>query len=243
MILFYLVFPLVVACTAFYSVMTVIVRPIDPRDRIYHGIMKQWAHVLLFLLRVKVETSGREHIRKEENYIYIANHASYLDIIAICAAVPDDVLFVYKEELTKVPIWGWSLKISPLIMVRRSDPRQAMRSIELAAQEIRERGTSVAVFPEGTRSYDGVLGEFKRGGFLLAARTGVPLVPLAIRGSHLLLPRGEWKVRPGKIEVEIGKPIASKQDMNRNEERVIQEETRVRLEQMLNGKQQAVRQG
>ncbi|MCE2503455.1 MAG: 1-acyl-sn-glycerol-3-phosphate acyltransferase [Chlorobi bacterium] len=235
MILFYLSIPLVVLVTVIYSILAAITRPIDRNVRIYHALMRQWSCLLLILLRVRVRTSGREHLTPGTPYIFIANHASYLDIIAIGVSLPEGGLFVYKEELTKIPIWGWSLKMSPFIMIRRTDPRKAMESIEGAARDIRERGESVVMFPEGTRSTDGKLGEFKRGGFLLATKTGVPLVPLVICGSQPLMPRDDWRVRPGHIEVQIGKPIPGRSDLNRNEERELQERLHTTLISMLEG--------
>lgn len=235
MVLFYLAVPFVVVVTVVYSILAVVTRPIDGSARIYHGLMKGWSRILLFLLRVKVGVRGAERLRPGGTYIFIANHQSYLDIIVIGAALPDGALFVYKEELTKIPIWGWSLKHSPFIMIRRSDARDAMRSIERAASEIRERGQSVVIFPEGTRSVDGTLGEFKRGGFLLAAKTGVPLAPLAILGSHALMPRGDWRVRSGSVNVIIGDPIPGRADLNRNEERELLENVRNQLTDMLEG--------
>ena len=233
MLIFYLAVPLVVIVTVIYSILAVVTRPFDRNIRIYHALMRQWSRILLFLLRIKVKAIGREHLEKDVPAIFIANHASYLDIIAIGVALPQGALFVYREELTKVPVWGWSLRYSPFIMIRQADPRKAMESIETAAREIRERGQSVVIFPEGTRSKDGELGPFKRGGFLLAARTGVPLVPLAIQGAHRLMPRGGWKVRPGEIVVRIGEPVPGRPDLNRNEERELQESLRNHLLEMI----------
>lgn len=233
MVLFYLAVPFVVLVTVFYSILAVITRPFDRNARIYHALMKQWSVALLILLRIKINVRGVENLQDGSPYIFIANHSSYLDIIAIGKALPEGALFVYKEELTKVPVWGWSLKGSPFIMIRRADARDAMRSIEQAASEIRERGESVVIFPEGTRSFNGELGEFKRGGFLLAAKTGVPLVPLAIRGSNRLLPRNDWRVQPGTIDVVIGAPNPGQKDLNRNEERALQTALRDQLSEML----------
>ena len=233
MILFYLSIPFVLLVTIFYSIVAAITRPFDRSAKIYHSLMKQWSWLLLLILRVKVHVYGREYLQSEASYLFLANHASYLDILAIGVALPEGGLFVYKEELTKIPIWGWSLKISPFIMVRRTDPRKAMESIEEAAKEIRDKGQSVVIFPEGTRSADGKLGEFKRGGFLLATKTGVPLVPLAIRGSQQLMPRNDWKVRSGHIEVHIGKPVPGRSDLNRNEERALQGKLHTTLSSML----------
>lgn len=233
MFLFYLAVPFVLVVTIFYSILAAVTRPVDRSARIYHSLMRQWSRALLFLLRVKVTVRGTERLAPGTPYLFLANHSSYLDIIAIGTALPEGGLFVYKEELTKIPIWGWSLKRSPFIMIRRADARDAMRSIERGAEEIRQRGQSVVIFPEGTRSADGMLGEFKRGGFLMAAKTGVPLVPLAIRGTQPLMPRDDWRVRPGRVQVIIGEPIPGRADLNRNEERALLETVRGRLLNLL----------
>lgn len=235
MLLFHLALPLVILVTISYSLLGVITRPIDRSGRLFHRLMHQWSSMLLWLLRVKVRVHGAERLDRRANYLYIANHSSYLDIIAIGARVPDDILFIYKEELTRIPVFGWCLKLSPFIMVRRSDPRQAMRSIDQAAEEIRERHASVVIFPEGTRSADGRLGEFKRGGFLLAMKTGVPLVPLAIQGSHKLLPRNDWRVRAGTIDVIVGEPVPGRMELTREDERTMQDRLHGELEEMLGG--------
>lgn len=196
----------VVLVTIFYSVIAALAMALRLGTGFYHRLMRGWSTLLLFFLRVGVEVRGLDHIDREKPYVFLANHSSYLDIIAIGRAIPGGALFVYREELTKVPIWGWSLRASPFIMISRSDARNAMRSIEKGAADIRTEGESVVIFPEGSRSADGGLTEFRRGGFLLAALSGVPLVPLALHGAGRLLPRGDWVVKPGRITVEIGRP-------------------------------------
>ncbi len=205
----------VVVITVVFSIVAALAMLLRLGTGTYHRLMRSWSSLLLFFLRIRVEVRGRERIDPERPYVYLANHASYLDIIAIGRAIPGGALFVYKEELTKVPIWGWSLRASPFIMISRSDARTAMRSIESAAGEIERQGESVVIFPEGRRSPDGKLTEFRRGGFLLAALSGVPLVPLALHGAARLLPRGGWRVKPGTITVEIGTPHELGQDPDR----------------------------
>lgn len=225
----------VILVTIVYSIGAAVTRLFDRSNRVYHAMMRSWSRILLWLLRVRVEASGLDRVDPSKAYIFLANHTSYLDIVAIGAVLPGGGLFVYKEELTKVPVWGWSLRASPFIMIRRADPRDAMRSIERAAEDIREMGESVVIFPEGTRSVDGAVQPFRRGGFLLAAKTGVPLVPLAIRGADRLLPRGEWRVKPGTIRVEIGHPVPTPESLSRAEERELQEELFRELSRMVGG--------
>jgi 1-acyl-sn-glycerol-3-phosphate acyltransferase len=196
-------------------------------------MQRKWSKVLLRMLRVKAVAHGVERNDPSVTYIVVANHASYLDIPVLVSTLPIDLAFVFKEELTKVPFWGWSLLFSPHIKIHRSDPRNAIAAIEEAAGEIRSGRASVVIFPEGTRSVDGTLGEFKRGGFMLATRTGVPILPVAIRGSHLLIPRTDWRVRPGTVEIFVGEPIDIDSGITRERERAVQAETRRQLEEML----------
>jgi 1-acyl-sn-glycerol-3-phosphate acyltransferase len=233
MFTFYLAAIPVAIVTVAYSTLAVITRSFDRSGAVYCRLMRQWSHVLCALLRVRVEVSGLEHVDPNLPYVFLANHRSYLDIIAIGVALPQGALFVYKEELTKIPVFGWSLRLSPFIMVRRSDPRQAMQSIEQAALDIRRKGRSVLIFPEGTRSTDGTLGPFKRGGLALATRAGAPIVPVAVSGSGSLMPKGSLSVRPGSVHVTIGEPVHIEEKIDRALERQVQQEVRDEIARML----------
>jgi 1-acyl-sn-glycerol-3-phosphate acyltransferase len=175
---------------------------------------------------------GAENLDPGRNYVFLPNHSSYLDIPVLGATVPQPFRLIFKEELTKVPIWGWALLVSPHIRIKRTDARDAMASIERAAGEIHD-GASVVIFPEGTRTATGQTGEFKRGGFLLATKSGVPLVPVAIQGTYELLSRHDRKVRPGSVELVIGRPIPNPGNSDRESERALQAEVRNQLISML----------
>jgi 1-acyl-sn-glycerol-3-phosphate acyltransferase len=229
---FYLVAPLVILVTIYYSLASILVTLVDRSGRHYHKMMRRWSKILLWLFGIRTSIRGAENIDGSTSYVYLANHSSYLDIIALGATVPDDMRFIFKKELTKVPVFGWTLAMGPYILIDRTDPRNAMASIEEAAAQIRD-GASVAIFPEGTRTPDGALGPFKRGGLMLATKSGVPMVPVAIRGTYRLLSRHDKKVRPGRVEVIIGTPIPGRQNITRAEEGALQVEIREQLERML----------
>lgn len=231
---FYLVMPFVALVTIYYSFASILAMRFDKSGRVYHRMMRRWSKILLWLFGIRASIRGAEHLDRSVNYVYLPNHSSYLDIIALGATVPDDMRFIFKKELTKVPVFGWTLAAGPYILMDRTDPRNALASIEEAAAQIRD-GASVVIFPEGTRTPDGTLGAFKRGGLMLATKSGVPMVPVAIRGTYKLLSRHDKKVRPGRVEVVIGTPIAGRRNPSRAEEQALQGEIREQLEGMLKG--------
>ncbi|HEY5615025.1 MAG TPA: lysophospholipid acyltransferase family protein [Bacteroidota bacterium] len=197
-----------ILATLITSLVAFVVIPFDRSGKTYHSAARQWAKVVLWIFSIKVTTKGLEHIDRSKHYVYVSNHASLFDIPAIFAAIPDDVRIVLKKELTRVPIWGWSLKWGPYISIDRDNAKDAMGSIDRAVETIRN-GASVLVFAEGTRSKDGKLQPFKRGAFALAARSGVPIIPVTINNSFAILPKGTFNVRPADIEIVMDKPIES----------------------------------
>lgn len=229
---FYLVIPFVILLTIYHSFASMISIMIDRSGKGYHRVLRRWSRSLLWLFGIKTRLRGVENLDPSTHYVFLANHSSYLDIIALGATIPDDIRFIFKKELAKIPIFGWGLAMGPYILIDRTDARNAMASIEHAAGQIRE-GASVVIFPEGTRTPDGQLGPFKRGGLMLATKSGVPMVPVAIIGTYQLLSRHDSSVRPGDVEIIIGTPIAGRRDMNRAEETALQHELHARLEELL----------
>jgi 1-acyl-sn-glycerol-3-phosphate acyltransferase len=229
---FYLAVPFVVILAIFYSIAGVIATLVDRSGGLYHVMFQQWSKATLWLFGIRVRMRGAENLDPGCNYVFLPNHSSYLDIPVLGASMPQPFRLIFKEELTKVPIWGWALLVSPHIRIKRTDARDAMGSIERAAREIHD-GASVVIFPEGTRTATGELGEFKRGGVLLATKSGVPLVPVAIQGTYPLLSRHDRRVRPGSVELVIGKPIPNPGNLDRERERALQAAVRSQLVDML----------
>ena len=137
----------------------------------------------------------------------MGNHQGNFDIHALTVAIPRRFAWVAKEELFRIPLFGPAMRRAGYIPLDRSDGRKALKSMRLAAERI-AAGTSVVIFPEGTRTKDGALLPFKRGAFMLAARAGVPIVPFTINGSMERNPRNRLELHPGTISVSFQAPVA-----------------------------------
>jgi len=171
-----------------------------------HRVGRIWARIALRAAGVKVRVGGRGHIPRGEPVVFACNHASQFDIPVVYAALPVQFRFLVKKELFRIPLFGLAMRRTGYIPVDRAGGKAALRSLEEAAARIRE-GTSVVIFPEGTRSPDGRLRPFKAGGILLAVKAGCRVVPVAVSGSHRILPKGTLKVRSGEVRVGIGPAV------------------------------------
>lgn len=181
---------------------------------LFHGSGKSinrisllWASIILKTGGVRLKVTGLDRLDRNQQYIFMANHQSALDIPVLVQSLRDFQLkWMVKRSLVFVPFFGWALWISRQITVDRTDRSKGPAILKRAKEKIKE-GVSVAIFPEGTRSVDGHLLPFKKGGFLLALKTRTPVVPITINGSGALLPRGDWRIRAGVIEVIVSPPI------------------------------------
>ena len=172
-----------------------------------HLLGRLWGNLNLRTAGVSVTVYGLERIDREKPYVFVANHQSTFDIFAILGRLPVQFRWLAKQELFAVPVLGLAMRGIGHIPIDRRDRRKAVESLNAAADQVRA-GTSIVVFPEGTRSRDGVLQDFKRGGFVLATKSKQPIVPISISGSHKILPkRGDWVVNPGHITMTISDPI------------------------------------
>jgi 1-acyl-sn-glycerol-3-phosphate acyltransferase len=186
---------------------TIFVSIFDRSGNTVHYIGKLWSRMNLFFTGVRVRMHGLENIEKGRPYIVMANHQSHFDVWALIAWLPLQLRWVMKKELRKVPFFGYGCERMGHIYVDRGKSESAKKSLEVAGRKIRA-GASVVFFPEGTRSSDGRLGPFKKGGFVVALAAGVPILPITINGSRAILPRGTMKFRPGVIDVRIHPPIS-----------------------------------
>ena len=192
--------------TVVVSPMIVLVAWFD--ERAGYRVCQGWVRANLLTSGVRVRTHPLATLDPSTPYVFMSNHRSHFDVLAAIAALPEFQLrWVAKKELTRVPIFGWALRHTGHVIIDRSDTAQAVASLRAAEARMRD-GISVIIFPEGTRSPDGAsLLPFKKGGFMLALETGVPIVPLAISGSERVLPKSSWWIRSGTIDVAVGAPI------------------------------------
>ncbi|HEX5633262.1 MAG TPA: lysophospholipid acyltransferase family protein [Gemmatimonadales bacterium] len=179
--------------------------PPDPGST-YDYIPRWWAGVLLEASSIEVRTVGLERIEGLGPCVYCVNHTSFVDVWALLVGLPGSLKFVAKKELFRIPIFGTALRTSGQIPIDRGDRESAIESFRATGQKLR-RGHAAVVFPEGTRSRDGQLQPFKKGAFVLAIATQLPVVPVYVAGSFGLMRKGSIVPRPGHVEVRIGEPI------------------------------------
>ncbi|MBI3179084.1 MAG: 1-acyl-sn-glycerol-3-phosphate acyltransferase [Deltaproteobacteria bacterium] len=165
---------------------------------------RKWGMGVLWLVGVRVHIEGAE--RMQGPAVFISNHESLIDVAILPAWLPAKLKFVAKKELVRVPFWGWALAAAGALMIDRSNPLGAIAAIREGLRKM-PPDWSVAVFPEGTRSRDGVMGRFKKGAFHIAMEMKVPVIPLGLAGARDVVPKGGWLVRPTQVHLVVGEPI------------------------------------
>lgn len=214
---------LVIIATVFFGSIGILVSFFDAVGNRQLVIARAWGRVLLAVSRVKVCVEGLDQIAPDGSYILVSNHMSYMDTPVMLASIPVQFRFLAKKGLFEIPFLGTHLARAGHIPVFRGDPRAAVKTMGLAAQTVRERGISLLVFPEGGRSRNGELGPFKEGAAYIAIKAGVPLVPVALKGTREVLPFGSGHIRSGKVSMKIGTLIPTTGLKLHDRERITQE--------------------
>ena len=159
------------------------------------------------ILGIRLEVSGLERLAPRTAYVYMPNHLSFLDGPMLEMLIPGAARIILKKPVLRIPIVGLAMRFVGFVPVDRKGEEGGKKSIAKAAVLMRDKGYSFLIFPEGTRSRDGKLQRFRRGGFFLALETGVPIVPVTIRGTFELMPKGQRFARKGKVWVEFHEPV------------------------------------
>lgn len=187
-----------------------------------HNYARFWARVSLKLAGVRLEVEGQEHLPRSGAVVFMPNHQSNIDIPALFAGLPLQFRWLAKKELFSIPLFGLAMRRTDYIPVDRTDRKAAVAGMDSAARRI-AGGTSVIIFPEGTRSPDGTLLPFKKGGFMLALQARAPIIPVVLRGSFFVQPKHSWRLRPGKVSVRIHPPISTADLTPADRERLMEE--------------------
>jgi 1-acyl-sn-glycerol-3-phosphate acyltransferase len=198
------------------SLLVILIGSFDPKGKLVYHLGRFWSWSILKIGGVRLKIEGLDQLDPSRPYIFMANHQSNIDIPALVQSLPKFQLrWIAKRELVFVPFFGWALWSSKHIVIDRSSRSDAMTSLRSARKKI-ERGISVVFFPEGTRSSGAEMLPFKRGGFLLAVKTQTPIVPITINGSRNILPKGDWRIRKGEIQIIVSDPVAIDESHVRN---------------------------
>lgn len=167
---------------------------------------RKWAEGMALGWGMKVQAHGVERVDPTGTYVFMANHLSHVDIVALFIALPMNVGFLAKKELRRVPFLGQAMVAGGHVFIDRERRERAVQALDDAAQQV-AAGASIVVFPEGTRGGEERVQPFKKGGFHLARQANVPIVPVGIRGTRGIMTRDEFVIRPGQVSVHIGTPI------------------------------------
>ncbi len=182
------------------------ISPFDRNGNAVHYIGKFWSLLNIYLSGTRLSIKGKEKIEKGRSYIVMSNHQGLVDPWVLIGKLPLQLRWTIKSEVKKMPIFGYALERMGHIYVGSRKRKDAAMTLGVAAQIIIE-GTSVVFFPEGTRSKDGSLEKFHKGGAIIAIRSGAPILPVTVNGSRFVLPKGTLALMPGKIELIVGDPI------------------------------------
>jgi 1-acyl-sn-glycerol-3-phosphate acyltransferase len=198
--------PLIYLYTIVMGSISLIASLFDSSGRKQHWCAQTWCRMIARTTCASVRVHGAENIQRDTSYVFLSTHQSYMDIPAMLGYLPVQLRIAAKKELFSIPFLGWHLRRAGHISVDRSSSADAIASLQRAATEIRD-GICAFVFPEGTRSRDGALLPFKKGGFKLAMQAGVPIIPVSITGTRQILPRDSIIFRPGVINMYLDAPI------------------------------------
>lgn len=218
--------------TIFWATIAVLFGWIGPRGRFIYWVARTWSRGILLFSGVRVETSFERELAPGGQFIYMADHRSLFDIPALLTTLPGQTRFLAKKSLFQIPVFGWAIKMGGFVTIDRKDLSTARDSFTVAVAQLREHGVSVLVFPEGTRSTTGEMLPFKRGGFLLALKSGLPIVPVGVAGTAEVQPKGNFAIRPGTVRVNYGSPVASERFGIKNKAELI-DEVRSEVERLM----------
>jgi 1-acyl-sn-glycerol-3-phosphate acyltransferase len=196
--------PAISVYTVVLGTISVISTLFDPSGDFGHRCARGWSRLILWTTGVTVRVEGLERLDPKRSYVFAANHQSIYDIPIVFASLPFQLRIIAKASLGKIPFMGWHLQRTGHVLVDRA--RAGAGTVKKMARLV-AKGHSLIVFPEGTRSTDGVVAPFKGGSFVIALDAGLPIVPISIVGSRHVMFRGDVTVHPGAVSLIVHAPI------------------------------------
>ncbi len=200
--------PILAATTVFWGLVAVGICKLSKRVAFHCGTI--WAFFLCLTNFTWVSVKGRNNVDKKQSYVIMCNHQSQFDILSFYGFWGYQFRWIMKKELRDVPCLGWACEEIGHVFIDRSNKEKAIASLN-AARPLLEGGISVLIFPEGSRSRDGRMRQFKKGGFMMALQMGLPILPVSISGSGRVLPGKSVLLLPGKVTITIHDPIEVKE--------------------------------
>lgn len=198
--------PLTMGSTVFFATLCLLLAPVLGPRRTSRLTAVPWARLGLLLSGIRVERQGLDRIAPGQSYVIVANHLSYIDIWVLYGYLDLDIRWVAKQELRRIPVVGRACVALGHVFIDRSNHDRAMASLDAAKRQIVD-GTSIIFFPEGTRSYNGDVQNFRKGAFRMACDLGLPVLAVTLSGTRQCLPRGSPVLRPGRVRLRVHPPI------------------------------------
>ena len=198
--------PLVALYTVLMGTLSLVFSLFDERGRLQHRCASTWSRMIARTALLDVRVYGAEQLRAGESYVFLSTHQSWMDIPVMLGYLPAQLRIAAKREVFLIPFLGWHMTRSGQIPINRGSTAESVESLRRAARLL-GGGVSAFLFPEGTRSRDGAVQPLKKGGFRLAIESGLPIVPVTIRGTRAAMPRCSMLLRAGPVEMHIDPPI------------------------------------
>jgi 1-acyl-sn-glycerol-3-phosphate acyltransferase len=199
-----------VARTVGYGAISLAIGPLTREHRASLWAMRSWCRSSVRGLDIQVDASGLENVPPDGPFVYCSNHQSLVDILVLGSVLPGDYKWAAKRSLMRIPVLGWHLRLSGHVPVDRGAGREAAAAVVERFREVLSRGKPLLIFPEGTRSEDGIVRPFKGGAFAAAVAANVPVVPIALEGTHQLMKKGAFDLGHGvmrHVAVKVGTPL------------------------------------
>lgn len=227
----YYVYAVTVWMSIVLGLLALMAQPWDKRARFAQLMTRIWGRAILLFSLVPVVVRGAENVRWDETYVFCSNHTSFFDVLVLTGYLKQNFRWFARRDLFDVILMGRCMWVVGHLPVYRESPVASLRTL-LAAVDVVKGGTSVVIFPEGRRSDDGRLQDFLEGAFVLAIKSGRPVVPMAVSGTFEIMSRHDLSIRPGKVRLIFGQPIPTA-GLSRRDAGALMARVRAKIQSML----------